>query len=499
MSSPGPRAVLVLGGIRSGRSRYAESLVAGAATVRRVAPDGQDDLAALCRTLTGAAPEETLLVDGLDRWLGSADRDALAGPSTAAPTEPSAGPAAALAAAVRDSAARLVLVSAETGLAVPDAAAGRSAEAVGVLNQAVAEVVDEVVLVVAGQPIRLRGAGDARPAARLVTGPDAIASPALDESRLSALSAPDEHLREAVSTRLAGTGMGALAAAVSFAAATQGSRIPAPWRTVRVLVLHGDHGGAASAGAGGVDERVASLHDGSAALAGLAAQAGAQVRLVATGAAAAIEEGPAASDDEVAQALATGWQLAEQAADEGTDLLVLASIGDGADTAAAAVTAVLGGAGAEPAGLLARVPAPDGSIDDASWTRRCAALRDAVYRAKSTARTDPRGALAELGGADIATAAGVVLGAAARRTPVALDGPVGAAGALVARHLAPPSRHWCLLTDHGGHPTVTRVGSTLGLTPVLDLALALGEGTTTLAVLPLLRSAITLSATGPPQ
>jgi nicotinate-nucleotide--dimethylbenzimidazole phosphoribosyltransferase len=499
MSSPGPRAVLILGAIRSGRSRHAESLLAGAGAVRRIAPDGQDDLAALCRALAQAAPDETLLVDGLDRWLSSGDRDALTEPSAGPSTGSSAGAAAALAAAVRDSPARLVLVSAETGLAVPDASAGRTAEAVGVLNQAVADVVDEVVLVVAGQPMRLRGAGDARPAARVVTGAGTATSPALDESRVSALVAPDEHVREAVGTRLAGTGMGALTAAVTFAAATQGTVTPAPWRRVRVLVVQGDHAGAASAGPGGADEHVAALHDGSAALARLAGQAGAQVQLVATGTASAIEDGPAASDDDVAQALATGWRLAEQAVDEGADLVVLASIGDGADTAAAAVTAVLGGAGAEPAGLLARVPASDGTVDDASWTRRCAALRDAVYRAKSTARTDPRAVLAELGGADIATAAGVVMGAAARRTPVALDGPVGAAAALVARHLAAPSRRWCLLTDHGGHPTVTRVGSTLGLTPVLDLALALGEGTTTLAVLPLLRSAITLAATGPPQ
>jgi NaMN:DMB phosphoribosyltransferase len=176
------------------------------------------------------------------------------------------------------------------------------------------------------------------------------------------------------------------------------------------------------------------------------------------------------------------------------DALVIGAIGDGADTAAAAVTAATA-ANSEPASLLARVRAMDGTIDDPAWMRRCAAVRDAVHRARSASRTAGRAVLAELGGADLAIATGVLLGAAARRTPVLLDGPVGAAAGLVARHLSAPARHWWLLPDHGQHPTVVRAGEVLSLTPLLDLRLELGEGATALAALPLLNSALALAGT----
>src|SRR5690606_16659984 len=89
------------------------------------------------------------------------------------------------------------------------------------------------------------------------------------------------------------------------------------------------------------------------------------------------------------------------------------------------------------------------------------------------------------------------LGAASRRTPVLLDGPVGVTAALVSRELGGQARHWCLLPDHNGHPTVRYTAEVLGLRPVLDLRLGLGEGATALAALPLLRGALTVAASLP--
>ena len=101
--------------------------------------------------------------------------------------------------------------------------------------------------------------------------------------------------------------------------------------------------------------------------------------------------------------------------------------------------------------------------------------------------------LAELGGGDMAVATGVLLGATARRVPVLLDGPVGLAAGMVSRDLAGQTRHWCLLADHGGHPAVRLAADVLGLTPLLDLRLDLGEGANALAALPLLRSVLALA------
>jgi NaMN:DMB phosphoribosyltransferase len=115
-------------------------------------------------------------------------------------------------------------------------------------------------------------------------------------------------------------------------------------------------------------------------------------------------------------------------------------------------------------------------------------------------RQAPRGAkdvLAEVGGGDIAIATGVLLGAAARRLPVLVDGPVGIAAALVARDLASQTRHWLLLTDDGGQALVRQGADVLGLTPVLSLGLDLGEGANALATLPLLRTAVGLAAASP--
>ena len=98
-----------------------------------------------------------------------------------------------------------------------------------------------------------------------------------------------------------------------------------------------------------------------------------------------------------------------------------------------------------------------------------------------------------LGGTDLAVAAGVVLGGASRRTPVLVDGPVGIAAGLVARELAIEARPWLLLADHGGHPAAEAGADLLGLTPVAALGLGLGEGAASLAVLPLIQSALLLS------
>jgi nicotinate-nucleotide--dimethylbenzimidazole phosphoribosyltransferase len=477
-------SLLILGGITSGHQEYAESLLAELPGISRVAPDGPADPARLAGLLRESKPDQTLLVTGLAAWLPGAGADP-----------------AGLAPAIRDCPARLVLVSAEVGLSTtPTTAAGRSlADRLGALNQVVAGAVDAVVLVVAGQPVWLRGSPAAGPAPAVSLAPASPAAAAPDLSRLTSLPVPDEEARLAATEHLARLGavsLGNLSTVVKFAAGVQRRPVPSPWRRVSALVLLGDHAGAASAGAPGSARRAGQLRAGTGPLAQLSAPVGARVRLVELASAAPIEDGPAMPAEQVEAALEYGWRLAEQAVDEGDELLVLGAIGDGAETAAAAVTAVLA-PNSEPAGLLARVRTEWGRIDDVAWMRRCAAVRDAVYRVKARTRTTGRAVLTELGGPDLATATGILLGAAARRTPVLLDGPVGAAAALVARNLAAPSRHWCLLPDHGGHPTVARVAEVLGLTPWLDLRLELGEGATALAALPLLNAALDLAGTIP--
>ncbi|MFG1742033.1 bifunctional adenosylcobinamide kinase/adenosylcobinamide-phosphate guanylyltransferase [Micromonospora chalcea] len=608
MSVDGWHTLLVLGGIRSGKSEFAESLVADAPTVRYVAtaPAGDPEdtewatrLAAhrarrpgswtteetaadpgrLAEVITTAGPNETLIVDDLGGWV-----TVLLDPAHQ-PADDTAT-IAELAAAVRSSEARLVLVSPEVGLSlVPTTPLGRAfTDALGATNRAVADACDAVALVVAGQAAWLKpaapahaahtvppagtspeaepsraatpetdpgaaglgaagateavpaettsgravpadfGAGDVTlpevltPAAAPVPGPATPEAPGTGDWAAPTMALPmiatglviqpgmelpmpDDYTGPQAVDRLAtldvpGAGLGVLEQVVGFAAATQGTSIPRPWDAVRVLLIHGDHAGGASAGAvpGESARRARQARAGRGALARLAAENRADLQIVEAPTSAPIEDGPALPADEVEAALRYGWRLAEQAADAGVRLLVLAACGAGAEAAAAAVLAAT--AGAEPPTVLGRVVTEQGEIDDAAWMVRCAAVRDALHRTRRSPR-EAKDILAELGGGDIALATGVLLGATARRLPVLLDGPVGTAAAMVSRDLAGQARHWCLLPDHGGRPGVRLAADVLGLTPLVDLRLDLGEGATALAALPLLRSALTLAATLP--
>lgn len=511
------QTLLVLGGIGSGKDEYAEAVLAATAPtgddgsadrLRRIPADtagltelaGGAGLTELAGILREAKPQECLLVEDLAGWL----------PADAGPDGQSAE-LASLLAAVRTCPARLVLVSSEVGhQTAPSTATDRQfIEAVGALNRAVATAVDAVVLVVAGLPSWLKGTPGGTARATLAAGPATDAQPGPDLSDFSGLPVPDEDARRTALSLLPGrgAGLGALAAVVEFAAGCRADPRPGPWRQVQLLAVHGDHQGAAGAGAPGSTARADALRAGTSPLAVLAGRAGAGIQIVETAPAEPIEAGPAMPAEQVDPALAEGWRLAEQAADDGTDLLILASIGDGAETAAAAVTTLLV-PGTEPAGLVGRVLTDQGTIDDAAWISRVAAVRDAARRVRTAPRGSARLCLAELGGPDLAVATGLLIGAAARRVPVLLDGPFAAAAGLLARNLAPAARRWWLLPDPGGHPLVIRAAEALSLTPLLDLRLALGDGATALAALPVLQAALALrpaaaagtpAATGPDQ
>ncbi|GIE96758.1 bifunctional adenosylcobinamide kinase/adenosylcobinamide-phosphate guanylyltransferase [Paractinoplanes rishiriensis] len=550
---------LVLGGIRSGKSAFAEALVADATSVRYVATavGGEDDpewldrieahqrrrpqtwsteetgadptrLAAL---LTEAKPDDTLLVDDLGGWVTG-----LLDPARQ-PNDDQAD-VAALAAAVRACTARVVLVSPEVGLSlVPTTPVGRAfTDALGTTNEALAEVCDRVAFVVAGRPVWLKGADypeapapDPAPVpvmedlpephlvvpevteAPVAPAPAAVAAaleeptqvlpvigggvaiePGMDLPLPHSDTGPDARDR-LVSLDFAGAGLGSLVEAVEFAAATQRTTIPQPWASVRVLLISGSHAGGAAAGDDPADaeRRVADVERGEGVLSRLAGEAGADIAVLRVAPAGPIEDGPVLDEPAVEVALRQGWRLAEAAADAGRDLLVLASIGVGTDAVAAAVSAAV--TGSEPVAVLPRVLRPGGTFDDESWMRRCAAVRDALHRIRHEAR-GAKDILRHLGGADLAVATGALLGAASRRLPVLLDGPVGIAAGLVARDLASQVRHWCLLPDTGSLTLVRQGSDVLGLTPVLDLRLGLGEGANALAALPLLRSAVGLAA-----
>jgi nicotinate-nucleotide--dimethylbenzimidazole phosphoribosyltransferase len=143
----------------------------------------------------------------------------------------------------------------------------------------------------------------------------------------------------------------------------------------------------------------------------------------------------------------------------------------------------------EPVAVIGR----GSGIDDAGWMRKAAAVRDALRRARPHVR-DPLALLRVAGGADLAALTGFCLQAALRRTPVLLDGLVVGAAALLADELAAGAREWWLLAQRSPDPAMTLVEEHLGLTPVLDLGIRLGDGTGAVAAVPLLQMAARLLA-----
>jgi nicotinate-nucleotide--dimethylbenzimidazole phosphoribosyltransferase len=180
--------------------------------------------------------------------------------------------------------------------------------------------------------------------------------------------------------------------------------------------------------------------------------------------------GPAMTRAQAAAAVETGARLAMEAIDDGADLVATGDMGIGNTTAASAITAAITGAPAEA------VTGRGTGVDDAGWARKVAAVR----RALEVNRPDPHDGLdvlAAVGGFEIGGLTGVILAGAARRVPVALDGFIAGAAALIAVALAPAAVHAAFASHRSAEPGHARALAHLGLEPYLDLGLRLGEGT----------------------
>ena len=288
-------------------------------------------------------------------------------------------------------------------------------------------------------------------------------------------------------------------------AGVQGACPPRPLDRVRVVVFAGDHG-IARAGTSAYPpevtaQMVRTVVSGRAAVNVLADVAGATVRVLDMAVDADLGDLPgdlgrhkvrrssgridvedALTRDEALAALRAGIAVADEEIDAGADLLVTGDMGIGNTTPAAVLV-----------GLLTRKDASlvvgrGTGIDDATWMRKCAAVRDAMRRGRPV-MGDQVDLLATVAGADLAATTGFLLQAAARRTPVLLDGVVSGACALVAQRAAFRAVDWWLAGHRSTEPAHTFALERLGLEPVLDMAMRLGEGTGALLAVPLLRAA----------
>ena len=190
---------------------------------------------------------------------------------------------------------------------------------------------------------------------------------------------------------------------------------------------------------------------------------------------------PAMTRADAIGAVLAGCDAAHAAIEAGADLLVGGEMGIGNTTAAAAVIAACTGADA------AAVTGRGTGIDDETLARKVEVVRDALRR--SGPPTDPIDVLAALGGHEIGALAGFYVAAAAARTPVVVDGVIALAGACIAAALAPAAVGAMVAGHRSTEPAASLALGHLGLDPILDLGMRLGEGSGALLAVPVIRAA----------
>ena len=196
-----------------------------------------------------------------------------------------------------------------------------------------------------------------------------------------------------------------------------------------------------------------------------------------------LSQGPAMGREEAARAILAGAGIAGELVESGgVDLLVTGDMGIGNTTPAACLIAAFTG---RPAG---EATGRGTGIDDATLERKIRVVEQALDLHRPDPG-DPVGTLAALGGLEHAALAGLILTGAAYGVPVLLDGVVSNSAALVAWALASDSIDYTIAGHLSTEPGACIALEHLGLEPLLDLRLRLGEGTGGLLAVPLVQAA----------
>jgi nicotinate-nucleotide--dimethylbenzimidazole phosphoribosyltransferase len=279
---------------------------------------------------------------------------------------------------------------------------------------------------------------------------------------------------------------------------------PPPLRRRTILVFAADHG-VACRGVSAYPQAVTAqmcrtIAQGGAAICTIARAVDATVTLVNVGVATDISLHPAILDRrlragtrdiaetaamtraETVAAILTGADVVRERLDS-TDVFALGELGIGNTTAAAALTAALLGRN------VSEVVGRGTGLDDAGLEHKRNVVRAAVARSARQGPQQPIDLLTELGGLEIAALVGAILAAAAAARPVVIDGFIVTAAALVAVQLVPAARDVLFAAHRSAEPGHAAQLHALGLEPLLNLDLRLGEGTGAALALPLLEAA----------
>jgi nicotinate-nucleotide--dimethylbenzimidazole phosphoribosyltransferase len=276
----------------------------------------------------------------------------------------------------------------------------------------------------------------------------------------------------------------------------------------RVIVMAGDHGVVAEGVSAAPQEITYQILprfvDGTGGIGVLARHAGARVVVVDIGVARPVDwpgvivrkiragtgniaRGPAMTREEAVQAISVGIELSQAEIRDGADLIATGDMGIGNTTPSSAILCAMAGTPVDEAVGRGTM------VNDEVLERKRRAVAEAV-NVNQPDTTDPLDVLAKVGGLEIAGLAGVILGAAAQRVPVLLDGFITGAAALIAAGLCPRVREFMLASHLSEERAHRHMLTALGLKPLLDFNLRLGEGTGAALAMPVVEAAVKVLA-----
>jgi nicotinate-nucleotide--dimethylbenzimidazole phosphoribosyltransferase len=330
------------------------------------------------------------------------------------------------------------------------------------------------------------------------------------ESTVERIEAPDAACAEAaqrafdVKTKPRGS-LGRLEELACRVAAIRRQPVPAPEPAV-VVVVAADHG-IAEEGVSAYPQEVtaqmlANFAGGGAAICVLARLAGARLVVVDAGVRGDLRvdgvidrrlgpgtrnasRGPAMTRELAIRALETGIELADELAAGGAGVIALGDMGIGNTATSSAIAACL--LGRRPEEVVGRGT----GLDDDGLRGKVEAVRRAL-EVNAPDPSDPVGVLAAVGGFEHGVLAGLALGAAAAHVPVVLDGVIVGAAALVAARIAPAATGAMIASHLSPEPAHAIVLAGLGLSPLLDLGMRLGEGSGAALALQLVDASLVL-------
>lgn len=198
-----------------------------------------------------------------------------------------------------------------------------------------------------------------------------------------------------------------------------------------------------------------------------------------------IKNGPAMSRSQAEETVLEGIYAVGRLREEGYDMIAAGEMGIGNTTTSAAVAAVLLNAAPE------QVTGRGAGLSDEGLARKTEVVREAISK-NSPDAGDAVDVLSKVGGFDIAGMTGLFIGGAYYRVPIIIDGMISSVAALIAKRLAPSCTDYMIASHMSKEPAAVAVMAELGLTPLLNINMALGEGTGAVSIMPLIDMALAI-------